>query len=164
MAKSDGRAGKPKATANIAQVDLQTGEMLDGTIVLIPKKKKIEFHDGWLAMSQPAMQAFAQIKSLEAQRVLWALLARLDYENYILVNQSEIAQELNLKPSNLSRAMKYLADQQILIAGPKVGRSSTFRFNPSMGWKGSSVNHSKALNERMKASGITVIKGGKADD
>lgn len=160
MAKSGDRA---KATASIAQIDLETGEMLEGSIVLIPKKKKIEFHEGWVAMAQPAMQMFAQIKSLEAQRALWALLARLDYENYILVNQSEIAEELDMKRPNLSRAMKYLVDQQILLAGPKVGRCSTYRFNPSMGWKGTTTNHSKALNDRLKASNMTVIQGGKAD-
>lgn len=112
-------------------------------------------------MSQPAMQMFAQIKSLESQRVLWALLSRLDYENYILVNQAEICEELNIKAPNVSRAMKNLADLQILITGKKVGRSLTYRFNPAMGWKGTTVNHSKALSERMQAASMTLVKGGK---
>lgn len=149
--------------ANLQQIDLDTGEAMQGTLVLIPQKKKIEFHNGWVAMAQPAMKMFSQIRSLEAQRVIWALLARLDYENYVLVNQSEIAAELEMKPSNLSRAIKYLADQSILIAGPKVGRSTTYRLNPSMGWKGNTVNHSKALDERMKATGMSVIEGGRKD-
>lgn len=160
--RKGGGSGKAGQSC-IQQVDLETGEVLQGTVVLIPHKKKIELHGGWVAMAQPAMKAFSQIKSLEAQRVLWALLARLDYENYVLVNQKEIGDELGIKPPNLSRAMKLLAEHAILITGPKVGRSSTYRLNPSMGWKGSTTSHSKALNERMKAKGMTVIDGGKQD-
>lgn len=162
MAKTGG-GGRKGNQASLQQIDLETGEVLQGTLVLIPQKKKIEFHEGWVAMAQPAMKMFSQIKSLEAQRVIWALLARLDYENYVLVNQSEIAKELDMKPSNLSRAMRYLSEQSILIQGPKVGRSATYRLNPSMGWKGTTTNHSKALSERMQAAGVSVIKGGKKD-
>jgi DNA-binding transcriptional ArsR family regulator len=136
---------------------------MEGVLVVIPRKKPIEFHNGWIAMAQPSMQFFAQIKSLEAQRVVWALLARLDFENYVLVSQSVIADELGMKRPAVSRAIKYLLDEQVLITGPKVGRSITYRLNPSIGWKGSAVNHSKALNERMKANGMSVIKGGKPE-
>lgn len=154
---------KAKSKARLTQYDTETGEELQGTIVLIPQKKKNEFHDGWVAMAQPAMQMFSQIRSLEAQRVMWSLLARLDYENFVLVNQTEIAAELEMKKPNFSRAVKYLADMNILLVGPKVGRCSTYRLNPSMGWKGKGTNHSKALNDRLKASNMTVIEGGRKD-
>lgn len=45
----------------------------------------------------------------------------------------------------------------VLLRGPKAGRSSTFRLNPSFGWKGSASNHQKALKERMRASNISGI-------
>jgi len=36
------------------------------------------------------------------------LLSTLDFENYILIQQSEIAEELEMKRSNVSRAIKQL--------------------------------------------------------
>lgn len=158
-----GKAGKVKSKAVLQTIDIETGEQLSGTVVLIPQKRKNEFHEGWVAMSQPAMQLFSQIRSLETQRVLWSLLARLDYENYVLVNQSEIADSLAMKKPNFSRAMKNLVDLAVLLPGPKVGTCKTYRLNPSHGWKGTTTNHSKALDERLKAKGMSVIEGGRKD-
>nr|WP_185160961.1 MarR family transcriptional regulator [Escherichia coli] len=42
-------------------------------------------------------------------RVLMALLAELDYENYIQVAQMDIAEALNMQKTNVSRAVKTLA-------------------------------------------------------
>ncbi len=89
------------------------------------------------------------------------MLARLDFENWIHLPQSEIAAMLNMQRSHVSRAMRDLEKVEVILRGPKVGRSITYRINPHFGWKGSAKNHNAALNEdlkeRMKERGLSVV-------
>lgn len=151
----------------VVQVDAETGEMLEGAVLgMFYPKRQNGFGKGWVAMSQNAMVEIAKADlGDEARRVLFMILGKLDFENYLLLSQTEICDELGLQRPNVSRAITRLEGQGILIRGPKAGRSSTFRLNPSFGWKGSAGNHQKALRDRMKASGLSVVKGkGKNQD
>ncbi|EIT2341618.1 hypothetical protein L1O22_004870, partial [Salmonella enterica] len=51
---------------------------------------------------------------------------------------------------------KNLIEFGIILEGPKIGRSKTYRLNPQFGWKGTVSNHKKALK-----NGLSVIQGGK---
>lgn len=53
--------------------------------------------------------------------------------------------------------MKILISKQIILEGPKVGRSRCYRLNPNYGWKGKVKN----LEEMRKREKMVVIKGGK---
>lgn len=98
---------------------------------------------------------------MEARRVLDILLARLDFENWVHLPQAEIATMLNMQRSHVSRAMRDLEKVGVILRGPKVGRSITYRINPNFGWKGSVKNHNAALNEdlkeRMRERGMSVV-------
>jgi DNA-binding IclR family transcriptional regulator len=72
----------------------------------------------------------------EVLRVFLYLNARLDFENIIQVPQLEIAEKLGIKRQNVYRATRQLEDLGIILRGPKVGRSSSWRLNPNAGWKG----------------------------
>jgi hypothetical protein len=50
---------------------------------------------------------------------------------------------------------------EALLEGPRIGVSRSYRLNPNFGWKGSARSHQRALEERMKATGIKVIQGKK---
>ena len=89
----------------------------------------------------------------EIRRVLDYFFGKLDFENYIHVAQTEIAEALDLQKSHVSRAVKVLCDKQIILKGPKTGRIITYRLNPEYGWKGKVKN--------MNAARFTVIQGGK---
>ncbi|GFE72312.1 hypothetical protein [Chroococcus sp. FPU101] len=52
------------------------------------------------------------------------------------MTQKEIADQLNIKKQNVSSAMILLVDKEILLKGPKMGRSYAYRLNPDFGWKG----------------------------
>ncbi len=69
-------------------------------------------------------------------KVLLYLLARLDFENFIQVPQVEIADEMNLHKQAVSNCVSILEKKGILIRGPKLARSSSFRLNPNFGYKG----------------------------
>ena len=118
-------------------VDQNTGEVLDGLIVYCGVKRN-PYAKGWVMNSQESLEIIAKDRDLtgEAHRVLWYLLSRLDFENWIQVTQREIAEELGLKKQNASRSISLLESKRIIIRGPKIGRSYAFRLNPYFGWKG----------------------------
>lgn len=150
------------AQVRVGQVDMQTGEILEGaTLAVFYPKRKNGFSTGWLAMAQDPLMKLAQADlGDEARRVLFALLAKLDYENYISINQAELGRVLNIKPGNMSRAVSKLVKEGVLLAGPKIQSRGTYTLNPQYGWKGSAKGHQQALLDRMKARGLSVVEGG----
>lgn len=150
------------AQIRVGQVDLSTGEVLDGAAlaVIYPKRKNGFQAQGWVAVSQDPMLELAKADlGGEASRVLFYVLARLDFENWINLNQSAGADELGMSRPNFARGLRKLLALGVVLPGPKVGRNATFRLNPSFGWKGSAKAHNEALSERMKARGLSLISG-----
>ena len=139
----------------VTQIDLDTGEDLGGFVAVIRPKNKSSFQRHF-TMNQAALLTIANELSHEQTRVLMALLTDLDYENYIQIAQTDIAQILSMQKTHVSRAVKNLLDFGVIIEGPKIGRSKTYRLNPQFGWKGTVSNHKKALK-----SNLTVINGGR---
>jgi DNA-binding transcriptional regulator GbsR (MarR family) len=84
------------------------------------------------------------------------LYSKLDFENFIQQSQKDIAEGLGMKKENVSRAMRVLTSKQIVLEGPKVGRSKCFRLNPNYGWKGKVKTLQEARREQMR-----VIEGGR---
>lgn len=122
-------------------LDLTTGEILGGqenrgSFVFIPNRPKLK--ENWFMFFQNACEKLALDKSLsgESFRVLMYLLSNLDFENYIIIQQVEIAEKLDMKRANVSRAIKQLTDKEILIKGPKLGRTYSYKLNSTYGWKG----------------------------
>jgi DNA-binding transcriptional ArsR family regulator len=146
----------------VGSIDLETGEILPHVLVAMQQKIPNGFAEGWVAMAQSAADLFAGIKNTDDHRVLWMLLAQLNFENDIRIEQSAIAEKLGMQRPNVSRSIKRLQELGIIVEGPKVGRSRTYKLNPAYGWKGSSANHQKALRtaEKAKAAGLSVVKGG----
>lgn len=139
----------------VTQVDLETGEDLGGFVAVIRPKQKSSF-ERHFTMNQAALKIIATELNHEQTKVLMMILADLDYENYIQVAQIDIAESLVMKKSAVSRAIRHLLEFGIILEGPKIGRSKTYRLNPQFGWKGTVSNHKKALK-----NGLSVIQGGK---
>lgn len=140
----------------INQVDESTGEVLGGFVAVVRPRQKSAF-ERHFTMNQSALLILANTLNGEQLKVLLALLAELDYENFIQVAQADIAEKLNINKVNVSRSVKALIDVGVIFEGPKVGRSKTYRLNEQFGWKGSIPNHKKALK-----NGLSVINGGRA--
>ena len=126
----------PFIKKDLVQVNQETGEIEPGMMVLVPVKNKLR--DPFMLAAREGFLRLARDKDLtgEDRRVLDVYLASLDYENWIHISQQEIADYLEMKKPNVSRATKRLVEKQILIEGPKAGRSKTFRLNAFYGWKG----------------------------
>lgn len=138
---------------------LDTGELMEGAVLgmFFPKRQN-GFKEGWLAMAQGALMELAK-SDLGQQdwRVLAAVIAKLDYENFLLLSVADLAKQIGMQRPHVSTSITKLESMGVLVRGPKAGRSSTFRLSPSLGWKGSASNHQKALKERMRASNISGI-------
>jgi hypothetical protein len=80
----------------------------------------------------------------------------LDYDNYIPMTQTQVAEQLGLRYQNLNRSVRKLLERNVLIEGPSIGRIRSYRLNPEYGYKGKVTNLQKELKNR----GLTVINGG----
>lgn len=148
------------AQVRVGQVDLETGEIVGAALAVVYPKRRNGFQQGgWVAVAQNPMLELAKANlGGEATRVLFYVMARLDFENWINLNQSASADEINMSRPNFARGLKKLLELGVVLPGPKVGRNATFRLNPSFGWKGSAKGHTDALADRMKARGLTLVK------
>ena len=148
-------------------MDQATGEVVENAqAFLITPRHKYNYAEGYYVMSNEAALALAtKVKSKEAFKVLMVLNAYLDFNNWINVNQSQLAKQIGLTRNNFSRGLRELRDLGIILDGPKVGRSATLRLNSEIGWKGSAKSHKKVpLEQRMEERGMKIFQGGKSDD
>lgn len=136
----------------IRQVDMKTGEVMDGCLVYLPYRPKIR--GGWFMAFQDAFIEIAKDREItgEVRRVLDYFFGKLDFENYIHLAQAEIADALGLQKTNVSRAVKILCGKRIILKGPKTGRIATYRLNEHYGWKGKVRN--------LDAARFKLINGG----
>ena len=72
----------------------------------------------------------------EQYKVLMYLFSRLDFDNFLKVPQKEISEKLNLHKSNVSKAIKKLAELDVIAVGPMAGHSKTYRLNPRIAHRG----------------------------
>ena len=52
-----------------------------------------------------------------------AMLARLDYENLIQVNQAEVAEQVGMNRHHVNRSIKKLIELGVVLEGVKIGIS-----------------------------------------
>lgn len=119
-------------------VNMQTGEIVPA-ITWVRRRWKGE---SFVMVFQEAFTALAKDKelTLDSRRVLDFLFSKLDFENYILIPQVEIASELGMRKQHVCRAIKLLVRKEIILEGPKVDRSHSYRINHFWGWKGTLNN------------------------
>ena len=141
---------------HVEQIDSQTGEVMQGCMVYIPYRPRLT--ERWFMAFQDSFEEIAKDGDMtgETYKVLFYLYSKLDFENFIQQTQIEIAESLGMQKQRVSRAMKVLTSKQIVLEGPKVGRSRCYRLNPNYGWKGKVKTLQEARKEQLK-----VIQGGK---
>lgn len=140
----------------ITQVDSDTGEVIGDFVAVIQPKRRNAFNRGWVAMSQTAEEWLAiNLTRAEDHRVLRMLTARLDWDNMIVLNQSEVAEKMGMAKQSFNQALKRLIKLGVIVEGERVGVHKSYRLNPSFGWKGSAHSH------RKESHGLTIIDGGR---
>ena len=120
----------------LAQIDLDTGEIIEGQAFLIGNTRGLMDHHAML--TTPGLLMIATDRDLKYQdlRVLFAYLGAMDFENIIDISQKNVAELLGVKKESVSRSTKKLVSKNILIEETKLGRSKIYRLNVVIGWKG----------------------------
>jgi|SRR5699024_4898428 len=118
------------------------GEIESLTVPYKPYRSKLG--KGWFAMYQEAMEylAVSNLKN-EQYRVLMYLFSKLDFDNFINISQTEMAESLKMSRPSASRSMKALEELDILRKGPKIGNGNTYRLNPLFAHKGKSIDKTR---------------------
>jgi DNA-binding MarR family transcriptional regulator len=76
-------------------------------------------------------------------RVLFFVMSRMDYQNYVRVTQRTIADELNISPPAVSVAFKDLIRQQVLVysAEPADPQRRVMRVSATVAWRGNASDY-----------------------
>ena len=82
--------------------------------------------------------------TLTEYKVFLYLLSITDFENFILITQQEMSEELKIKQSNISNALKSLEKKGLIIKERK-GRNNFYKINPNIAWKGREKNRKNIL-------------------
>ena len=136
---------------HMQQIDHQTGEVVEGFVAYVVPKRKKRISERMDGNGSESMMMLAQSNLTgNDMKVMWAMLARLDYENLIQVNQAEVAEQVGMNRHNVNRSIKKLIELGVVLEGVKIGVSRSYRLNPNFGWKGSAKGHREALHEHLK--------------
>jgi DNA-binding MarR family transcriptional regulator len=132
--------------------------MLDeGCLVYVPQRQR--FREAFVMVWQEGLRRLAEDGELTGRhwRVLAFLMAKLDYENYIHLAQADIARGVRIDKADVSRAIRDFVERGIVVQGPRVGKSYTYRMSLDLGWKGRVKSFQDERRRRLK-----LVPGGKS--
>jgi DNA-binding MarR family transcriptional regulator len=88
-------------------------------------------------MFQDVLRTMAKLPlSGRDMQVLHFLMGTMDWENWCLIEQTAIAEELELKKQNVNRSLKKLIEHNVILKENRKGRTPAFRINNTLLWKG----------------------------
>lgn len=129
-----------------------------------PPKEK-HYNAKWLLLWQDetgmSMQEQAKMERPLTQteyRVRDWIIGEIGFGNYVYLNQAEIGRQLRITRSHISEAIKRLLELEILLGGPKNGRSNTYMVNPAFCFSGSLNKGIKAKKEYMEIKRAKVLQ------
>ena len=118
------------------QIDHQTGEVVEGFVAYVVPKAQKRISERMDGNGSEAMMMLAQSNLTgNDMKVMWAMLARLDYENLIQVNQAEVSEQVGMNRHNVNRSIKKLIELGVILEGVKIGISRSYRLNLTSGGK-----------------------------
>lgn len=154
----------------VRPVDIDTGEIVEEMPIVVARKHRNAFVGGWVTVSQDVLLLLANRERFDLTeydlRVLLALMGKLDLENYVQINQSQLAKEIGILQPNISRSIKKLLEIEVIKRGPKVGNTWSYRLNPEFAYKGKVKDHRKVIKEwqKMPQKAQTEVDNGSTTD
>lgn len=151
-----------KKPIGVVGIDHQTGEIIPLTILQTRAKEVYDFQEhgkDWMAMTLRAAEILSTVRIGEqAQRVMWALIARVEFENRIAVPQAELAEKLNMSRQEISAAMKKLVELGAIEQTGQIGTMKVWRINPAWAWRGKAKSHKEAMKNRKPRLKLVAAK------
>lgn len=163
---------------NTATIDLDTGEILPYAIVAKPREKtKSIFSDsGFLIVSQEYfMAASKNPPTTRSSRVFYCLLAHVEMDNWVSVNQTEMANLIGMQRTHFCTELKNLIADGLVWPSQRIGMRDLYRIDPRRMFRGTTSQHLSALAKlppekkptqkkkkiKKPAAVLTLVKGGK---
>lgn len=151
----------PKGRATVWPDDEEQAPI---TAYFTPPKKK-NYPARWLLLWQDESeigvsmveQAKSTTMTLIDYRVRDFLMGTIGLGNFVFVNQAEVARELQVRKASVCESIKRLCEMQVLLKGPKSGRSNTYMVNPAFCFAGGLGNGIKERKETIKQGKAKVI-------
>jgi predicted transcriptional regulator len=123
----------------VGQVNLDTGEILEGQIQTVLKPVKVKhFTQDYMIMFLKSFADVAKDKELRGvpTAVLLHIVSQAEMKNWVQLQQQEIAEALGLKQPHVSRALKTLQKKGLIEATAKLGKAKSYRISMTFGWRG----------------------------
>lgn len=138
-------------------IDLDTGELLEEGVPVWVGRRKLLPYTRFMVTNQNVLEVLATRRDVtgETLRVFMYLGSQLEFENLIAVKQTDVAEALGMRRQNVNRAFRKLEELGVILRGPKVGASSSWKLALEAGWKGTGDELRRKLR---------LIEGGKAQD
>lgn len=113
-----------------------------------------------MMLFQDALVMLAKDSELtqQVQRVMLYMFGKLDFENFVRIKQADIARELRMNKSQVSRALAVLRRKEIILLAPYKG-VRCYKINHWVGWKGSVVSFNKEVREETRK--LKLVKSDK---
>ena len=115
-------------------VNQETGEV-EARINLQNRLEK----GGWFPFFQKGAVYLAQNLKGEELRVLFYMMSKMDYGNYIRVTNKNICNNLQMNHGNVTRAIRKLINTNVIAVQEWYGISRIYRMNPNFMHKGRDV-------------------------
>lgn len=145
-------------------VDTDTGEVYEGMPVIFGVRKKMP-EEFVMVFQQALSQILDDVRegtlTNDALKVMLVLMQRLSWENYVHVQQSEVAKVVGIHRVNASRAINLLTERGYVEKGPR--GSHSYRLSLEVGWKGRAKNYTPERERVRNGSHLKVIEGAKTD-
>ena len=116
--------------------DQETGELLGDIPILVYPKAKVQSEYVMLWQKSVSRLCLDTLR-VESRRILDFFLGHCDFGNEVPYTQKQIADELGLKPSAVSRSIKELLDKRYIMVSRQIGTSKLYMLDPDFAWKGS---------------------------
>lgn len=131
-----------------------------GAHILQERRPKQTFEQGrfHVVFEAPLKDRALRIKSITAFRMLVVLPDHLTWNEFRLLRQEDLAEELNTRQSVVSRTLKEL---RLLgfVERKAAGPMTQWRLSMDWGWRGNPASYHRAKRERAKATELRLVAG-----
>lgn len=137
------------------KIETSGGRKLDpeNQIALIMDRNRVKI-GGWCMIFQQAVGALGVDKSITARskEILLYIIGQMDFENWVMIEHTTIAEKFEMQRPNASRCIKELLTRGYLEQGPKLGRINSYKVNLQLVWKGKAINRQNEIAKKWRES------------
>lgn len=134
-------------------LETSSGRKLDpeNQIAVILERNRVKL-GGWCMIFQQAIGALGSDKTISARskEILLYIIGQMDFENWVMIEQSGIAEKFEMQRPNVSRCIKELLSRGYLEQGPKLGKTNSYKVNLQLVWKGRAKNRQDEVAKKWR--------------